>query len=265
MTSLWLLAGVPVVMWIAQTIALRSVGLPIRWRIDSRSAPRAVRTAGRVATQLSLLAVILAYPLLRGEKFLSYYMGLFPANQTSLQFVQGMAASTLFLCALYIAWIATGRMRVEVHQERRRWMRRLALLVPTTVFGAFVEELLFRGVVMADLLRTPGVARWLAIALATLIFAVAHYVRSTKRKWTFPGHVMLGLMLCIAFSATNSLWLPTGLHAGGIFVIMGTRPFMVNRGPAWLTGASIFPFAGLAGLLGLSIMTGFIMHRFGVH
>ena len=264
MIALPLLVFVPIVMWIAQTIALQSVGLPIRWRIDSRSAPHVVRTVGRVATQLSLVVVIVSYPLFLGERPDIYYARLLPLDGTVLQFAQGMAASTLFLCVLYVAWIVAGRMRVEVHQDRRRWQRRLAMLVPTTIFGAMVEEVLFRGVVMADLLRSQIVPTWMAFVLSVLIFAGAHYVRSAKRRWTFPGHVMLGVLLCTAFIETRSLWLAAGLHAGGILVIMGARPFVVNRGPAWLTGASIFPFAGMVGIAGLVILTGFIVQRFGV-
>ena len=74
---------------------------------------------------------------------------------------------------------------------------------------------------------------------------------------------MLGLLLAIAFLRTGTLWLPVGLHAGGILMIMGTRPFMRFRGPAWLTGASIFPFAGVVGIVGLGILTSFVAVYYG--
>ncbi len=99
--------------------------------------------------------------------------------------------------------------------------------------------------------------------LGALIFAGAHYVRAVKRRWTFPGHVLLGVLLCVAFLRTGSLWLPMGLHAGGIFMIMGIRPFVRYRGPAWLTGASIFPFAGVIGMAGLLLLTAFVSTYYG--
>lgn len=263
MTALPLLLLAPLLMWIVQTVQLRHYGLPIRWRIDTSQAPRSLRTVGRVVTQASLLAIILCYPALRREPTLGYYADLLPWSRTALQGVQGAAMSILFLCTLYGVWIATDCLRVSIHQSRRRWMRRLLLLVPTACFGALVEELLFRGVVMGDLLSTPWIPRTLAVGLSVLVFAGAHYVRNVKRRWTMFGHLMLGLLLCLAYLETGNLWLPVGLHAGGIAVIMGTRPFFRYRGPAWITGASIFPFAGVAGLAGLGVLTAFVVSIYG--
>jgi membrane protease YdiL (CAAX protease family) len=94
-----------------------------------------------------------------------------------------------------------------------------------------------------------------AVAVGAGAFAAAHYVREVKRRWTFAGHVMLGLCLCLCFVRTGALWLPLGVHAGGIFAIMAARPFVRYQGPAWLTGASIFPFAGAVGVAALGILT----------
>lgn len=263
MTALLLLACVPIVMWAVQTVQLRAAGLPVRWRIDADDAPKSVRTGGRIATQASLFAVILSYPMLRGLGIVDYYQSLLPGGPVVFQFLHGAAASVFFLCVLFGVWLATGRLEIDVHHSRRKWIRRLVLLIPTALFGAFVEELLFRGVLLNDLLQYSSIPTPAAIVLAALIFAGAHYVRAVKRRWTFPGHIMLGLVLCIAFLNTRTLWLPAGLHAGGILAIMGLRPFVRYRGPAWITGASIFPFAGVVGIAGLALLTGFVHRYYG--
>lgn len=276
MSALALLACVPLVMWLAQSLLLLCHGLPIRRRIDAGNAPRSVRDAGRIVTQASLAAVILVYPMLIGKPIGAYYGELLP-RASAWQLPYGMATSVLFLCVLYGVWILTDQLLVKAHQKRRRWMRRLVLLVPTAFFGAFVEELLFRAVLLADILRWFDVALpcadWkgllsggsiAAIAIGSLLFAAAHYVRKVKRRWTFPGHVVLGILLCVAFVTTGNLWLAAGLHAGGILMIMGTRPFIVYRSRSWLTGASVFPFAGIAGIVGLLILTLFVLRLQGV-
>lgn len=263
MIVLLLLLLVPLVMWASQSVLLKAHGLPIRWRIDSSGAPRQVRTMGRVVTQVSVLAVIVVYPLILGEMPAAYYGSLLPASRSVLHLVHGAAASVLFLCVLFGAWLATGRLQIEVHQSRKRWVRRLVLLLPTALFGAFVEEILFRGVVLAGLVRSLPETQHLAVAIAVLVFAGAHYVRSVKRYWTIGGHLALGLLLCIAFVQTGSLWLAIGLHAGGILMIMGMRPFLRYRGPVWLTGASIFPFSGVMGIAGLGILTAFVVTHYG--
>jgi membrane protease YdiL (CAAX protease family) len=264
MTALLLLLTAPLLMWIAQTITLRRHALPVRWRIDAHGAPRDVRTVGRAITQLSLFAVIVAYPLIRHRAPVEYYASLLPSSRSALQLIHGAAAAILFLSVLFLAWLATERLTVQPHQSRKRLIRRLLVLVPTSLFGATVEEFLFRGVVMADVLRSVPSRPFFAVAVSAIVFSVAHYVRAVKRHWTFPGHIALGLLLSLAFLQTGSLWLPIGLHAGGIFMIMGTRPFFEYRGPAWLTGASIFPFAGVIGMVGLGLLTAFIMTYYGV-
>ena len=262
MTALLLIALAPIAMWIVQSALLVRCGLPIRWRIDADGAPSIVRTGGRIATQVILLSVILGYPMLKGRTPLEYYGSLMPWDQ-SWSFAHGAAASSLFLCALFLVWITSDLLRVDVHHSRRKWIRRLALLPATALFGAFVEELLFRGVVMADIMESVlfSHAPWFAIAISTLVFTMAHYVRAVKRRWTVGGHIALGVLLSVAFLRTRTLWLPAGLHAGGILLIMGIRPFVRYRGPAWLIGASIFPFAGVAGIIGLVMMTAYVWTR----
>ena len=262
MTALLLLALAPVAMWIVQSALLLRCGSPIRWRLDADGAPSIVRTGGRIATQVILLGIILGYPVLKGRSPLEYYGSLLPWAGVR-GFAHGAAAASLFLCALFLAWIATDLLRVEVHHSRRKWIRRLVLLPATAIFGAFVEEFLFRGVVMADIMESAPFsgAPWFAIAISTLVFTVAHYVRAVKRRWTVGGHLALGVLLSVAFLRTRTLWLPAGLHAGGILLIMGIRPFVRYRGPAWLMGASIFPFAGVAGIIGLCMMTAYVWTR----
>jgi membrane protease YdiL (CAAX protease family) len=248
-------------MWFVQTALLRAAGTPVRWRIDSREAPPSVRIAGRITTQVCLIAVIAAYPLIRGRPVFSYYEALLPRGPSTRHFIQGAAAAILCLALLYLVWIETQRVQVKSRLSRKKCLKRLTLLIPTAIFGAAVEEVLFRGVVMADLMRTT-LPDWLIVAASALVFAVAHYVRAVKRKWTFPGHLALGIVLSLAFLRTGTLWLSTGLHAGGIFMIMGTRPFFWYKGPRWITGESIFPFAGAIGMLGLLVLCGFVAQHY---
>lgn len=262
MTALAMLLVIPIVLWTVQSAWLAAARQPIRWRIDARGGPEHLRLVVRIATQVSLLAVIVLYPFLRGETPSVYYGRLLPRAPAAVHFGYGVASAALFLSVLCVIWLATQRLVVEVHHARKKWIRRLVLLVPTALFGAFVEELLFRGVLMADLLHadwSPGAA----VAISGLVFAIAHYVRTVKRRWTFPGHVALGVLLGVAFLDTGSLWLAAGLHAGGILVIMGVRPFVRYAGPAWLTGASIFPFAGVVGIAALVTLTAIVHHAFG--
>lgn len=258
MIAILLLLCVPIVMWIGQSILLVANGLPIRWRLDAKDAPRSVRTVGRIITQVSLLGGVAIYPLLRGETPLAYFAELLPRQYAWGDFAGGFAAAVYFLGVLFVACVLSGCLVPELHESRRRLRKHLCLLLPIALPGAFVEEMLFRGVVMADLMHSWPTRPSVAILGSTIIFAAAHYVRKVKRKWTIAGHVMLGLMLSVAFWRTGNLWLATGLHAGGNFMILGARPLMTNKGPGWISGASIFPYAGAVGVIGLGLLSIFI-------
>jgi len=253
MLALGLLILLPVVMWVCQTVLLWRAGLPPRLRIGAADLPRPLKRINRLVTNAAFAALLVAYPLLRGQSPLAYYGGFLPGGTRPLEALHGAAASILYLALLYLAWNLTDNVRFGVRHRRRRLVRRLAGVPLTAALVALVEELLFRAMLLAGLLDSfsPPVA----LPLGVVLFAGAHYVRGVKRYWTLPGHLALGTLFCLAFFLTNALWLSLGLHAGGVVILMGARPFVRYSGPTWLVGASIFPYAGLAGLAGLALLT----------
>lgn len=215
----------------------------------------------RAVSYAALAAVLVGYPLLRGLSPLTYYAQFFPLGPRPTEMLHGSAAAALYLTLLYLAWLLTDNVRFAVRHDTRRLVRRLAAVPLTAVLVALVEELLFRAVLLAGLLES--IAPSLALPLGAAAFAAAHYLRPVKRYWTLPGHVALGVLLCLAFYVTDALWLPLGLHAGGVLVLMGVRPLIRYTGPAWLVGASIFPYAGAVGIAALTLLTLNLWHQFG--
>jgi membrane protease YdiL (CAAX protease family) len=288
MLAVLFLAVVALAMWSVQGVLLRAAGLPVRIRIDGRGLPRRSQKISKTATNVIFAAALIAYPLCRGERPLEYYARLLPLGRHPLEMLHGFAIPVIYLAALYVAWIVTGQVHVRPiggtgfepanadrqdagptkpqgagpamrsalspkHSGGRKMFSRVAAAPFMAIFGASVEELLFRGMLLAGLLESFPQA--VAVPLGALAFAGAHYVRRVKRYWTFPGHVALGMMLCVAFACTRTLWLSMGLHAGGIFIIMGLRPLVRYVGPPWLVGASIFPYASISGIVGLGLLT----------
>jgi membrane protease YdiL (CAAX protease family) len=252
MLALALLLIVPLIMWSAQSILLLRAGLPLRVRINPGDLPRHLKRYNRAATYVAFAVVLLGYPLLRGESPISYYIAFFPLGGRPWELAHGFSAAVLYLALLYLAWLFSGNIMFRIRHDPGRLLKRITGVPITAFLVAFVEELLFRAVLLADLMESMN--PYAAIALGAAIFAGAHYVRSVKRYWTIGGHLGLGLLLCIAFACTHSLWLPIGLHAAGIVMLLGTRPFIRYDGPAWLVGASIFPYAGAAGIIALVLL-----------
>jgi membrane protease YdiL (CAAX protease family) len=253
MRALALLLLVPAIMWCTQSVLLLRAGQRIRTRINPADLPRHLKRYNRMATYAAFGVVLVGYPLLRGESPPSYYMRFFPLGHRPYELIQGFSAAVLYLSLLYLAWLASGNVQFRMRHEPGRLVQRLAGVPVTAFLVALVEELMFRAVLLADLMESLPL--WPAVAVGAAIFAGAHYVRSVKRYWTVGGHLGLGLLLCVGFACTHALWLPIGLHAAGIVMLLGTRPFIRYAGPAWLVGASIFPYAGAAGIAGLVLLT----------
>lgn len=253
MRALGLLALVPIVLWVAQSALLLRAGLPLRLRISAGDLPRGLKRVNRAVTYLAFAAVLVVFPLLCGQSPLAYYLGFFPLNSRPRELLHGAAAAILYLALLYLAWTVTDNVRWRVRHDAWRLAQRLAGAPLTAVMAALAEELLFRAVLLNDLL-TSFDAR-VAVPIGVAVFAGAHYVRSVKRYWTFAGHLALGTLFCVAFVCTHALWLSIGLHAGGILALMGVRPLVRYTGPAWLVGASIFPYAGVVGVVALVLIT----------
>lgn len=261
MLALLLLALAPLAIWLGQTSILLIARLPVRWRISSADLPRSIKRANRVLLNGVMGAVLLAYPLLRDQTPIEYFAAFFPLDGHAYEMLTGAAAAVLYLALLYGVWLATDNVRCGVRHSGATLARRLATVPLMAIAAATVEELLFRAVLLAGLLESFPFA--IAMVLGVVIFAAAHYIRSVKRYWTFPGHLALGALFCVAFACTHTLWLPIGLHAGGILMLMGIRPFARYIGPPWLVGASIFPYAGVPGIVALLLLSINVWLRYG--
>lgn len=257
---LTMLAALPI-MWIGQSLVRRAAGLPFQWRLSARGLPEQWRKANRAVTQVALVTVIVAYPLLLGRTPLAYYGELLPRGAPAAAFAHGLAVAVLFLSLLLLAWNIAGAVEFSNRQSAARTLRRVLTSPVSALLGAGAEELVFRGMLLRGLMESFSLP--VAVAVGSICFALAHYVREVKRYWTLPGHLALGLCLCMAFVWTRALWLPMGVHAGGILAIMTARPFVRYRGPAWVTGASIFPFAGAVGVAALLLLTAVLWSYYG--
>ena len=124
----------------------------------------------------------------------------------------------------------------------------------TTVFvllanngaGAFVEEVLLRGVVFR--ISEEKLGTWIALAISAVLFALLHLASANA---TVTSVVVVGLeggvLLSAAYVLTRRLWLAIGIHFAWDFsqdfifgVSRGTEGFVRGQitGPALLSGGS---------------------------
>ncbi|MFL6724482.1 MAG: CPBP family intramembrane glutamic endopeptidase [Sphingomicrobium sp.] len=95
--------------------------------------------------------------------------------------------------------------------------RELAMdLITIAIMPAFMEELLFRGILFRWLEEFGG--SWAALIVTSALFGLAH-IFNPNASWfsSFAIAVEAGVLLGAAYMLTRSLWMPMGLHAAWNF------------------------------------------------
>ena len=130
------------------------------------------------------------------------------------------------------------------------------------------EELIFRGFTFQALVHNLGGVK--AVAITSLIFGLAHVLNPGASMFSMINTMLAGIWLGIAYLMTRSLWLPIALHWSWNFAMVfifglpvsgltTLEKFASLRGtvgePAWLSGGSYGPEAGVAATLALILST----------
>ncbi|MBD1876618.1 CPBP family intramembrane metalloprotease [Nodosilinea sp. FACHB-131] len=135
----------------------------------------------------------------------------------------------------------------------------LLAVLPLALFVGWIEELVFRGVLVNGLGQALPVGL-MAIAVC-LIFALSHLVwDGPAGAPQLPGLAVMGAVLLLArWAEGGSLGLAWGLHAGWVFAIAAIDALALLKpgkdGPIWLVGLPDQPLTGLLPL-GLLVLTG---------
>ncbi|MBE9107982.1 CPBP family intramembrane metalloprotease [Nodosilinea sp. LEGE 07298] len=142
----------------------------------------------------------------------------------------------------------------------------LLAVLPLALFVGWIEELIFRGVLVNGLGQAWPV--WLMAIAVSLIFAVSHLVwDGPAGAPQLPGLTVMGAVLLLArWVAGGSLGLAWGLHAGWVFAIAAIDALALLKpgkdGPVWLVGLPDQPLTG-ALPMGLLVLTGVGLWVFG--
>lgn len=220
----------PVLYWGALALARRGV-LPFLAQYDFESFFHRALLVG---------ALLFFWPLLRWLRVRSLRdLGL-EKNQHALRDAGAglaIAAIPLFALAALLLGLGVYSLRPSVSLAEIGGRIVSAVIVP------FIEEPLFRGLILGALLRTGTPI--IATLITSAFFSILHFLKapeqtSTVVSWTsgfvsvansfgqfadpllilagFTTLFLLGWILADARIRTRSLWLPIGLHGGWIFV-----------------------------------------------
>lgn len=163
----------------------------------------------------------------------------------------GLILGALTLAFAVLIAVIFGGLSFQLNQTNGQAAILLTLGISLIVFsaGAAFEEILFRGYIFQTLARAR--LAWLAVALTSLFFALAHLTNSDSGYISTINTALAGIWFGVAYLKTRTLWFVFGLHLmwnwfqGAIFGIevsgiksLTTAPLLqeIDAGPIWLTG-----------------------------
>ncbi len=174
------------------------------------------------------------------------------------QFVFGLCLGLATLGLLLLIGLASGVCRIGIFSDPSVFWLKLLGFLPAAVLIGVLEELIFRGFILQQLMRS---STFMAVLVSSVIYSLVH-VRSSE--WTLAtflqlvGLFLLACVLCFSYFRTCQLYLSIGLHASLAYgagvnklFLQFTAPFSASF--AWLTGTSRL-INGLASWAALLVM-----------
>jgi hypothetical protein len=256
------------VVWIMQTAFLYCDGAKDVWRgiFRLKDASPFVRRSLAVFVQIVLVGFVIGYPLVIGHDPLDYHKDkLLPPHPEQLI---EMLLMTVGCFAVGVGGeMSAGWMHFSPRHDRKTSIRRVIESILRPVPLAFLEEGIFRGIVLEQLTVVFGPGRLetvAAIGCSAAVFSALHFIRPTSKHWPVGSLFLLGVLLGTAYVVGgHSYWLPVGIHAGGVLVIKLLQPFIQFTGPSWIIGTRTYPMAGLVGIGAMIFLGIYVLVRFG--
>lgn len=168
---------------------------------------------------------------------------------------QGLGLGGLAIMLLAGVYLATGLWQLRIHPDTARVWRTVLTFVPAAGLISVLEELIFRGYLLQQLLAC---SKWLAMTVSSAVYAVVHL--KTSAVWPNSGFELIGLfllgvVLSLSTLRTGQLYLAIGLHASLAYWARVNKLLVGVSDPSfeWLTGSSrlvngMFPWVVLLGL-----------------
>lgn len=196
---------------------LIAVGLFILAASLGQAVGTAIPLHSAVAKMLVRNGVILAIVLLT-YKFFIVRLGAFPRDDLAgARALPNLGLGILVgfvLMAASVGAAALGRVYIFLGEGDASQL--LHELITSAVMAAFMEEVLFRGIVFRWIEEFAG--SWAALLITSALFGLAH-ILNPDATWfsSFAIAVEAGLLLGGAYMLTRTLWLPIGIHAAWNF------------------------------------------------
>jgi membrane protease YdiL (CAAX protease family) len=248
-------AGALCVLWAVQSVVLKLAGESLAWPLRFTTRKPAVRLAMRVMIHVSWLIILIGTPLALGIRPLDALHQAFPLPIPWRDIMIGFSVMYFPAMIAYALMIGAGWVRIQPQFDRATRRAKLLRRLIGPILLATLEEAVFRGVLLEQMIRAlpeSRISAALAIVASAAVFSLVHFVKPAypgKPIWQPAyGLFIVGCLLGLAYIlGGRSLWLPIALHAAAVYVVEVMKLYVVFRAPAWLVGYPESPQSGLCG------------------
>lgn len=138
------------------------------------------------------------------EKFIE--LG-FQYKKYSLDFLMGIFIGAIIMALGYFLLIALEEIRF---QKTVFDAQEILLSVLTFIFVAVAEEVLFRGYILRNLMRSFN--KYVALVVTSILFSLMHGFNPNIDLFALFDLFLAGILLGITYIYTKNLWFPIALH-----------------------------------------------------
>ena len=234
---------------------LLSVGVKLWWDLPWWQV---IRRCVSVAAAL-VLVVFVWY--VEGQSLRS--LGLGSWKEGKWQVLQGLGLAMGVVLLVGSVYLATGACRIAINPDQARVLRSLLGFIPAAGLIALLEELLFRGYILRQLL---AYSQPLAVVGSSAAYAVVHL--KTTFLWPRTGFELIGLfilgvVLAQSVLRTKQLYVAMGLHAGLAYCAVVNKLVITFTDSSWqwLVGTNRLVNGVIAWLALLGV--GWVITRWG--
>jgi hypothetical protein len=243
-------------LWAVQSVVLYLVGEPLAAPFRFATRKPVVRYASRTMIHVSWLIILVGTQIATRTPLLDALHQAFPTPVPWRDMALAFAIMFIPASLTYAIYIVSGWVRVEPQHDtakrRAKLLRRFIGPWPL----ATLEEAVFRGVLLEQLIRSLPASRGyeaLAVIVSSAAFASVHFIkpRTGKPVWQAAwGYFIVGCLFGLGYVVGGrSLWVPIVLHGTAVLVIEVMRLYVVFQAPPWLIGYGEWPQSGLIGTI----------------
>jgi len=180
-------------------------------------------------------------------------------NSSVLKIFLGMIWGAILITIVFDINIFLGNLAAKSYAWKSCSSSQIFLFLGGSAFyllvSAFMEELIFRGYILQNLVESLNI--YLAVGISSLVFAIVHIINAGFNPLGVFNIFLFGVTLSLFYLHSRNLWIPIGLHFAWNFCQINIFGFPIYGfisqslieleigGPKYLTGGNFGPEASI--------------------